>query len=131
MKLMNSESRFPDRFPLNDPARLQSWIGICYDGFIPTKRSRMCGKHFPVTSFFQSPRKRYRKLNFNAVPEALFRSENKIPNHPTESTNLVVNEQTYAEFELGSRGGIKLYIHDNKKMLEWMTFQRLLIIKRS
>ena len=56
------------RFPLKDQIRLQAWKAICTSGFIPDESSRLCSKHFATSSFFQTPRKRYKKLNFDAIP---------------------------------------------------------------
>ena len=72
------------RFPHNDPVRLQLWKLICRDGYIPNNRSRICGKHFPESSMFSQSKKRFKKLNPDAIPIA-------IPNtHPEEDidTNL-------------------------------------------
>ena len=59
------------RFPLNDPVRLPLWKILCRDGYIPNNRSRICGKHFPESSCFLTPKKRFKKLNPNAIPIAI------------------------------------------------------------
>lgn len=58
------------RFRLNDPNRLPAWIDICHDEFVPIQRSRICGKHFPTTMYFLTPKERYHFLNKNAIPVA-------------------------------------------------------------
>lgn len=56
------------RFPLRDKFRLAQWLKLCPPNFLPTGSSRLCGKHFPLSSFNPTPQKRYIKLKHNAVP---------------------------------------------------------------
>ena len=73
---------------------MQQWIDICPKGFKPTKRSRMCGKHFEKSMCFETPQKRYRNLNRNAIPsiaiENLVESEVVIESDvPLEDANIL------------------------------------------
>ncbi len=44
------------------------WLKVCPEGTKVTTTSRLCDKHFPTSSFFQTPKKRFKKLNHDAVP---------------------------------------------------------------
>lgn len=56
------------RFPLKDKARLEMWLKVCPKDTKVTEDSRLCDKHFQTSNFFQTPKKRFKKLNHDAVP---------------------------------------------------------------
>ena len=60
------------RFPLKDKARLEMWLKVCPKDTKVTEDSRLCDKHFQTSNFFQTPKKRFKKLNHDAVPLSEF-----------------------------------------------------------
>lgn len=44
------------------------WLKVCPKGTIVGEDSRLCDKHFPTSNFFLTPKKRFKKLNHDAVP---------------------------------------------------------------